>query len=82
MVHVFGFMNEFEFSRDEFSLYLDCLFRGLPKCLILNTEYMPNPPARVRRVKFSEIDRFVNEVFQPDEIVLARDNFIEYIDII
>jgi hypothetical protein len=31
---IFGFLNENEFSRDEFHYFLDCLFRGLLKILI------------------------------------------------
>jgi hypothetical protein len=32
---IFGFGNENEFSRDEFHFFLDCLFRGLFKLLVV-----------------------------------------------
>jgi hypothetical protein len=32
---IFGFNSETEFSRDEFHFFLDCLFRGLLKLLIV-----------------------------------------------
>lgn len=32
---IFGFGNEGEFSRDEFHFFIDCLFRGLLKLLIV-----------------------------------------------
>lgn len=40
---IFGFNNENEFSRDEFHFFLDCLFRGFFKLLIVpseNKDYM------------------------------------------
>lgn len=39
---IFGFGNEREFSRDEFHFFLDCLFRGLFKLLIVTPKHLGN----------------------------------------
>jgi hypothetical protein len=45
MMVIFGFGNEREFSRDEFHFFLDCLFRGLFKLLIVTLpDQVDKPP--------------------------------------
>lgn len=46
MMIIFGFSNENEFSRDEFHFFLDCLFRGLFKLLVLKGSKKPQNPGK------------------------------------
>ena len=88
---IFGFNNENEFSRDEFHFFLDCLFRGFFKLLIVpseNKDYM-KPATSIwsrkklaplhsgRKISSADLEKLVSQVFPPNIEVVERSDFIE-----
>jgi hypothetical protein len=75
MVGVFGFKNEFEFSRDECFLYFYSLINGLMKVIIRKGEIKP---CFKRFVNYKDVLDITNQIFLKSEYVISRDEFIEY----
>ena len=74
MAGVFGFKTDIEFTREEFFLFLDSLFRGLAKVLIAKGE--TKPTCTIQRIRSKELMDIVNLIFQPDEAYLPREEFL------
>lgn len=76
VIGVFGFKTDIEFSRDEFFLFLDSLFRGLSKVLIVEGER--GPTNGFRRIASKDLDTLVNWIYKPGEDYINREEFLEY----
>jgi hypothetical protein len=70
----FGFSDDDEFTRDEFSYFLDCLFRGLMN-LTIKTKKEKAPALQGFRMIQTEIDGIVKRVFPEKREWLDRSQF-------
>ncbi len=76
IVGVFGFKTDIEFSRDEFFLFLDSLFRGLTKVLIVKGE--TKPVHRIKRISSKDLSNVVSWIYKPGEDYINREEFLGY----
>ena len=74
VIGVFGFKNDIEFSRDEFFLYLDSLFRGLSKLLIVQGQNKPT--YKIKRIASKDIETLVSWIYNPGEDYINREEFL------
>ena len=82
---IFGFGAVTEFSRDEFHFFIDCLFRGLFKLLIVKPQgyrytsgrkkLVPMHPGR--KLAPADIEKLVSQIFPSNIDILDRADFIE-----
>ncbi len=75
LVGVFAFKTDIEFSKDEFFLMLDSLFRGLSKLLIVKGS--DRPSSKLGRVSSKELFDLVGLIYKPDEAYVTKDEFLE-----
>ena len=79
---IFGFGAENEFSRDEFHFFIDCLFRGLFKLLLVKPPGGPKrrkllPMHPGRKLANADIEKLVAQVFPSNIDIVERSDFIE-----
>ena len=73
MMKYFGFVPKI-FTRDEFHFYLDSLFSGIILSGVLAGHRTPLKDMREKRVKTEDIEQFVTDIFDQEEI-LERELF-------
>ncbi len=85
MMMIFCFGTETEFTRDEFHFFLDSLFRGLLKLLIVKPPgytYTANRKKLValhpgKKLASADIEGLVSQVFPNNIDIIERVDFIE-----
>jgi len=85
IMSIFGFGAETEFSRDEFHFFIDCLFRGLFKLLIVKPQGYKYTSGRKRllplhsgkKLASKDIEKLVSQVFPNNIDILDRADFME-----
>lgn len=83
MMMIFGFGAEGEFSRDEFHFFLDCLFRGLLKLLIVKPPQIKYSKKRLeplnpgKRLSNSDIEKCVAQIFPNNIDIIERTGILE-----
>lgn len=88
---IFGFGNEGEFSRDDFHFFLDCLFRGFLKLLIVSHNLPPHTSEPIslwtrrkqiplyprRNLSPVDLEKLVSQIFPNNIDIVERSDFIE-----
>ena len=74
VVDIFGFENAGKITRNEFFFFLDCLYRALPKALIIKGE--KTTIEMNIRLDFQDINRFIENIFE-EKLELERNEIYE-----
>ena len=75
IIDIFGFEFQGRITKDEFFFFLDCLFRAIPKIVIIkgfNHAFEPNT-----RLEYEDINKFVKNIFS-DKTDIDRNEIYEF----